>query len=200
MTSNHIECLVVLDFDGVLNNTGSMLALGGVRFDPVSVGLVSRLITETSAKVLISSSWRIGFKDVEAFRKDILAGDGRRLLGDADMSTIINAIVGLTPSIMFVHEQHEARGLEIDTWMSSRSIGRYVILDDDSDMMTKQLPFFVKTQFADGFRAMHYHRALSILMPEHKDVSGLAPHFDQQYYKQYTQYLTGSPAKDEEHY
>lgn len=51
---------------------------------------------------------------------------------------------------------------------------RFVILDDDSDMLDSQQPHFVQTQHRDGFGVPEYLKALEILAPEHKDVTQLA--------------------------
>lgn len=147
---------VFLDIDGVLNNLGSICAFGNPSkyLDPVSVALVARLCTEAPALIVVSSSWRTGnTPEVE------------NALRMAGAEKITGFIVGETPYL------GKRRGEEIQQWLldQSKPDTRYVILDDDSDMLTDQP--FVKTTFEDGFRFRHYLEALRYLNPEHEDVT-----------------------------
>lgn len=157
---------VFLDIDGVLNSLSSVLALGGWRnrLDPVCVRLVERLVVKADAKIIVSSSWRIG-RTVETLKQE-LATCGARCLA--------KHIIDITP----VHDgdredadgNHIGRGLEIKEWISRVDYrGKYVIIDDDSDFLPEQKKFFVHTSQEDGFRAKHYKKAMSILAPEHAD-------------------------------
>ena len=171
--------IIFLDIDGVLNNLGLNFAYESkwVEADPISVLLVSRLIKEAGAKVVISSSWRIGCKDVEAFRYRMM-NEWKERLNDADLSGILDNVVDLTPSL---NHAGRIRGQEIKSWLDDHPVTSYVILDDDSDMLPEQKPFFVQTKFIDGFRMEHYWRALKILAPEHKHVRDLEVYFDKKW-------------------
>ena len=61
--------VIFLDFDGVLNSSGYSATLfeagrptkdeyGQELFDPETVNLLNRIVDETEAKIVISSSWR----------------------------------------------------------------------------------------------------------------------------------------------
>lgn len=144
---------VFLDIDGVLNNLGTVAAFGGScdHFDPVSIALIARLCQNGSACIVISSSWRYG--DTNELRERL-----SRLAGPA----LVKYIVDETPV------NGESRGHEIQQWLGENlQTDRYVIIDDDDDMLPHQP--FVKTTFEDGFRFRHYVKALGFLNPNHKD-------------------------------
>lgn len=147
--------VVFLDIDGVLNNLGSVIGLGNPSkfFDPVSVALVERLCREGDAKIVISSSWRIGkiYRLIDEMTK---CGAGR----------LREYIIGETPNLPGMR-----RGDEIARYLDEHAaeVASYVILDDDSDMLEHQP--LVQTTFEDGFRYRHYVAALRHLDPDHPD-------------------------------
>lgn len=113
--------VIFLDFDGVLNG-GEYLAdisdwLSFDALDKDKIQLVNRIIKETGAKVVISSSWRIGYP-LEEIEEELIK---RGFKGE---------IIGATPSLA------TRRGIEIQTWMDEYpgEIRSFVILDDESDM------------------------------------------------------------------
>ena len=156
------ERILFLDVDGVLNSVGSVLALGGPSdcLDPVSVGLVARLCRETGAKIVVSSTWRIG-RDVERLKEE---------LARAGAPQLAEFIIDKTDTVPGI------RGKQIARWLEANDFsGRYVIVDDDSDMLPEQKPYFVQTCYADGFRARHYTDAMAILDPKHADSQIIVP-------------------------
>lgn len=139
--------IVFLDIDGVLNNELWFVGSGSTRkaddkkewelshFDPRCVGLLNDITDFTGAKIVVSSSWRIGrsFDDLQ------------ELLEDAGVT---GGIIDRTPRLHFTgvegYNYSVPRGNEIKCWMElnkdllGQSIGKYddyVILDDDSDML-----------------------------------------------------------------
>ncbi len=145
--------VIFLDIDGVLNSTRSAVGLGNyphsldakglALFDPVAVGIVKRLCSETGAKVVISSTWR----------RQFLHGQIGEALG---LPTI-----GSTP----VHHD-QPRGVEINAWLSAHDCDRYVILDDDGDMLLEQRPNFVHVDNWIGLSYADYTNAKKILERE----------------------------------
>ena len=151
-----MQRIIFLDIDGVLNNLGSVIGLGDPshHLDPVSVGLMTRLCEEAGASIVISSSWRIG-RTVESL-KDEFDKLGAHKLADRFMDR--------------TKDFQAIRGKQIARWIEDNAYtGRYVIVDDDSDMLPEQKPYFVHTSWEDGFRAKHYRDALKILKPEHEE-------------------------------
>lgn len=108
--------VIFLDVDGVLNSQ--------LQFDrnaPISTIAVSHLkeiVDATNAKIVLSSTWRIGWnREGENRYKEILV----KTLADFGLE-----IMDITP----IRNDRE-RGLEINDWMSCKDIESYVILDDD---------------------------------------------------------------------
>jgi hypothetical protein len=129
--------VLFLDIDGVLNSHRTCVGLGGFSgdfsaegvalFDHAALGLVRGLCRVGGVSVVLSSSWRI----VHSFAS-VAAG--------LDLP-----VVDRTPSL------GGCRGDEIADWLSRHpGVERYAIVDDDSDMLPTQLPFFVKTNGFEG--------------------------------------------------
>jgi hypothetical protein len=129
--------VLFLDIDGVLNSHRSVVALNGYphsvtdahlpKFDMIAVSLVRGLCEAAGIQIVLSSSWR----------------------NDPDWHEIGPAlglpIIDRTPSLL------GPRGKEIAAWLENRpEVLHYAIVDDDSDMLPEQRPFFVKTQHEDG--------------------------------------------------
>jgi hypothetical protein len=55
--------------------------------------------------------------------------------------------------------------VQIDEWLANHPeyVDKYIIVDDDSDMLPHQKPFFVKTDGREGFCFAQYERAVEIL-------------------------------------
>ena len=132
--------VLFLDIDGVLNSTRSCIANKGyphnftpaslVMFDEIAVKLVRGMCRAGGIGVVVSSAWRIGRTHEEI---------GRGL----DLPTI-----GKTPSLV------GNRGKEIAHWLAEHpEVEQYAIVDDDSDMLPEQMPYFVKT---DGHEGLTY--------------------------------------------
>lgn len=142
--------VLFLDIDGVLNSQSSAMALGGYphsfdgydlkRFDWVSVGLIRLLCGETKTSIVLSSSWRILHSVIEV-------ANGLDL-----------PVIDKTPVLSGY------RGTEIQDWLDRHpEVLHYAIVDDDSDMLSKQKKCFVKTNPLDGLQFKHYKRLKEIL-------------------------------------
>lgn len=160
--------VIFLDFDGVLNSMASVLATGrggSVCPDTMSVGLMARLVREADANVVVSSAWRIG-ASIEDLQGTLTRWGG---------VDIANRLIGKTPS------HGECRGAEIAQWLAEHPNDhdeRWVIVDDDGDMLDGQRSRFVQTLFRDGFGVREYVRAIQIIAPQHKDATSLAYYAD----------------------
>lgn len=129
--------MLFLDIDGVLNSIRTCIGLGGYphKFSPdhmalvdaAALGLVRGLCRAGGVVIVLSSSWRITHDFAE-----VAAG--------LDLP-----VVDATPRLC------GNRGTEIADWLSRHpGVERYAILDDDSDMLAAQLPFFVHTDGREG--------------------------------------------------
>jgi hypothetical protein len=129
--------VIFLDFDGVLNVIPQGHDDFGGIFHSEFVENLERIITETEAKLVISSSWRhMGLERLN------MMWEHRQYSGE---------IIGITPDLwrrVKDEEYHERlqRGDEIEAWVKQHpEVENYVILDDDDDMLQTQLGNFVRT-------------------------------------------------------
>nr|WP_315471744.1 HAD domain-containing protein [uncultured Rhodoferax sp.] len=142
--------VVFLDIDGVLNSHRTAIAFSGVswsgadgiraKMDEVAIRLIGGIVRASGAVVILSSSWR----------------------NDSNWTSIGPAlglpIAGRTPSGM------GPRGQEIADWLAKNpGVEQYAIIDDDSDMLPEQLPFFVHTHYSNGFMFEHAEKLADLL-------------------------------------
>ena len=140
-----------LDIDGVLNHDGWFCSDGYKRnqsnwkismFDPKCVERVNRILDETGARLVVSSSWR-GMTDL----KDIFEGVG--LPTEFDCTPYADHIYPDLDPIKDLDNDDIRywRGSEIKYWLEHNSTKPYTycILDDDCDMLDEQLDNFINT-------------------------------------------------------
>jgi len=148
--------IVFLDFDGVLNSTAYTLTLDHEKYknmstewwayglDDKAVARLNTLVDRTGAKVVISSSWRMGFPTVAL----------QRML---DIRGFNSVLYGQTPYSAGVE-----RWEEIEVWLKGHpEVTSYVILDDDSDANIEG--HFVQTDVQVGLTDADVERAVQIL-------------------------------------
>lgn len=132
--------VIFLDIDGVLNNRKSMnAAFNHAVFptgnnmchtvDPDCVARLKKLVSNTGASIVVSSTWRLFMDEVYRAFKWCKWDDV--------------PIIGKTAKF-------GARGAEIDAWLEHNpEVTQYVILDDDS-FDIHQKTHFVKTMHEFG--------------------------------------------------
>lgn len=107
--------VIFLDVDGVLNSAGLLYHYGFDYLDEDMVSLFCRVVKETGAEVVLSSSWRLN-------------GRSRSIVSEA-LAVHDVEIVGTTPRL-----RGEPRYREISEWLSDHpDVERYAILDDDPE-------------------------------------------------------------------
>lgn len=149
--------VIFLDIDGVLNTAFNCkkMALSkgpscddyGILFDPEAVKYLKRIIEETGAEIVISSSWKYTYPYQEFLR----------MWEDRDLP---GSVIDVTPNV----SKH--RGDDIDQWL--RECGHvtdYVIIDDldSTHFNARQDPHLV---FVDGYYGLDEnaaHKAIGIL-------------------------------------
>jgi hypothetical protein len=180
--------IIFLDIDGVLNCENAYRSgecnytewvnhLGDKdhhqSFCSWSKDLLNKLIDETNAKIVISSTWRSS--GIE-FMKSVWQHEGMH-----------GEIIGLTPNFRGEVDGYTIpRGCEIDKWLddsgfrhinwdkdtqqeyiNKTSIENYVIIDDDGDMLYGQRNHFVHVlpspRNKDGFNQHYYEIAKAML-------------------------------------
>jgi hypothetical protein len=126
--------VIFLDIDGVLNVIPQGRDAYGGIFHPEFVDNLERIINETGAKIVISSSWR--------------HSGLQRMLDMWEFRNLPGEVIGVTPDLYrhidFEGERTMVRGDEIQAILDRMpEITNYVILDDDEDMLPSQLGNFV---------------------------------------------------------
>lgn len=152
--------IIFLDIDGVLNVISQGHDEYGAIFHQHFMDNLKRIIDETGAKIVISSSWRkSGLKEMRNLWKH------RNIAGE---------IIDVTPSLYLqkggsicfwndklsrkptekINGYSIPRGCEIEYWLNlekdNYDIESYVILDDDVDMLLSQKNNFVQCSMNDN--------------------------------------------------
>ena len=110
--------IIFLDIDGVLNTTKTRKVFGRDFIDDILVALVAKIVNETQAKVVLSSTWRIEEKD-------------KRLV---EQALAIHGIYihDCTPRIITTGAWTERR-IEIQAWLDENPHTHFAIIDDYPD-------------------------------------------------------------------
>lgn len=146
--------IIFLDFDGVLCTARQCVASGerGViaGLDPVALRFLDRICGKHDIKVVISSTWRQG-------------GNAREFYQLFCAASCIDLACALHQNWRTESLKNCVRGEEIEKWLSENPCDGYLILDDDTDMLDYQKPFFVRTDPRNGMLMQHYIDSLKIL-------------------------------------
>ncbi len=152
--------VIFLDIDGVLNVEDNGRDEFGRIFNQDYSENLKTIIDQTGAKIIISSAWRHKTGAINTLKA---MWKHRNLAGE---------ILAVTDSR---NSQRVLRGSEIQFFLDNFSyqsycnqkIKRYVILDDDNDMLPEQLPFFVQCSNEDftefGLTKERANKAIEIL-------------------------------------
>ena len=155
--------VIFLDVDGVLNSEVSREQERN-NFDnwmehevsEMHVNNLKKIVDATGAQIVLSSSWR--FDHPKATGRDFIADPLMKIL-DRKLKAVGLDIIDVTPDL-----RGKIRGAEIQDWLDRHSeVERFVILDDDVDMMEEQKPFFVNTTFKNGLTEEMANKAIEIL-------------------------------------
>lgn len=155
--------VIFLDIDGVLVGLEYLRTLSalkipnvdeyGYEFDPRCVRNLEYILKESpGTKIVLSSTWRyMGLAKVLKMWKS------RKLPGE---------IVGLTPNLTREGEGEITRGMEIQEWLTKcrhEEVSRYIIIDDDGDMLPEQTDVFIHTASHHGIRFDDCRKAIDLL-------------------------------------
>lgn len=152
MTKYSIKPLkfIFLDIDGVMNSWFSEVSdkHESLAFDPKAVENLKYILDKTDAKIVVSSTWRIG-ETVETLKNRIFSHYG-----------LDSYVVGTTPIY-----NETPRGIEISDFLATLhklAIEGIVILDDDSDMEDLK-EYHVKVNRKYGLSREDAEKAIDIL-------------------------------------
>lgn len=140
--------VIFLDVDGVLNKRSDWEVispeLGPYRLNSVLVERVNKIIDDTGAVIVLSSTWRRQPYSLEFISSELPIWD-------------ITDVGGPT------------RGHEIQRWIDEHKPTNYVILDDDGDMLEHQRSHFVQTDPEHGLTETLAYRATYKLKKEYNE-------------------------------
>ena len=161
--------IVFLDFDGVLNSLPWLGARAGEGWqgagearalNPENIAHLNRIVSVTSARVVISSSWRHGRP---------LACLAEMLVERGFQGTVLGRTPDHVPCMDPLSKRmHGCRGDEIQAWLGRAEeyglyVDSFVVLDDGGDMgpVADRL---VRTSLDEGLTAAHADRAIQMLL------------------------------------
>lgn len=179
--------IIFLDFDGVITIPPKW------RFNNAKIKYIKKIVDETNAKIVVSSSWRMKTIDetIERIKKWNYKHTKSKLF-----DWFINNLYDVTPWDSDSKYSGTGRGGKIQTWLDDHSdVDNYVIIDDDSDMLDSQLYHFVETNYEDGITEVEAHRAIKILNKV-KIINSMAINFELRY--QYLLKINKLPNKYDE--
>jgi len=144
--------VIFLDIDGVLNSwrffkdaaaAGERTPPGAAQIDKKSVRWLNRLIQDTNAKVVVSSTWRLIYS----------LGELQTML---ESKNFIGSLIDRTPSLPGM-----PRGTEIAKWLLEHpEVTNHVAFDDGDDI---DGPNFVWVDARKGLKERHIDSAAKIL-------------------------------------
>jgi len=166
-----IDKAIFLDIDGVLNSNTDFIP-GAAKYDPVhsklqkgerwkviSAGklyLLNNIITETDAKIILSSTWRTkcdAKKMTKIFQR---YGD----IWKHDESVFIGKTVNLKRGRY--GDPQAFRQREIDQYLTEHNVKKYIILDDNMNL--KDDPdHLIRTDDEAGLTVLQHNKALIML-------------------------------------
>ena len=141
--------VLFLDIDGVLNTKWWYTQMDkntpkdkyGYAFDPIAVANLKKILDETGADIVISSSWTcMGLSQLEEMWEE--RGLPGKIIGITPNSVSDELLLNADIDNM---ELFHIRGTEIREWLmkNSKSVSNYAILDDMDNMLPEQEAHFV---------------------------------------------------------
>ena len=161
--------VLFLDIDGVLNTKYWYTQMDkttpkdqyGYAFDPNAVANLKKIIDETGADIVISSSWKsFGISELEDMWQD--RGLPGKLIGITPNTVSDEMLLNADLDNM---ELFSIRGTEIKEWLTKhgKHVSHYAIIDDMDNMLTEQRLHFVKTDPEIGITVDDAEKAIMIL-------------------------------------
>lgn len=146
--------VIFLDIDGVLNCQSSKSHCGiFVGIDDSKVKRLRKIVDATGAKIVLSSSWRLGW----SIHRDC-CDDGGRYLNSK-----------LRKAGLFILDKTgkcPRRPMEVWDWLQGKQIESFVILDDEDWNWGHLSKHWVQTEFYNdngGLQDEHVEKAIAIL-------------------------------------
>lgn len=149
--------VLFLDFDGVITTVESFCSL-----DPILIRRIKTIVEKTNAKIVVSSSWKVGCRNANEFRKLMNHRPYKANMADDMVWWLMENVYDVTDS------KGRCRGDEIKRWLQKHpKTQSYVIIDDDADFLDEQLFYFVQTDFYEGITEREEKLCIKVLNKEH---------------------------------
>ena len=159
--------VIFLDVDGVLNSKDDLMIYrernnitSCILYDEVEdrpLKLLKEIVEKTNAKIVVSSSWRIGCC---RSGKESIFGDRLYIKLENRLKDYGMDIYDITPSL----NSGTQRGDEIREWISKNPVDNFIILDDDSDMCEYlNTEHFIHTTYEHGLTEELKDKAIDFL-------------------------------------
>lgn len=171
LNTKNMQKIIFLDIDGVIWTFLSAQASKDDYRKSIDdrLFLLEKIISQTDAKIVLSSSWR------KETIQDTIVKLNNKL--PCSYTTIQDNLVGITiRGYKYIDKSHKIhlsipRGVEIKQWIDVNvknkntdvSDFRYVILDDDDDMLLEQKDNFIQCQSNIGLTREIANKAIQIL-------------------------------------
>lgn len=148
--------IIFLDFDGVISTHEK-----GMNLDQEKIALVEDIIKATDAKIVVSSSWRVGTRNADEFVEKLFNFHRSRDKVTSG-SLFVDSIYDVTDTM------GNDRGEEVQRWVDEHidQIEQYVILDDENDYLDEQLFNFVQTDEYEGLTSREVKLCIKMLNGE----------------------------------
>lgn len=172
--------LVFLDFDGVLNTDWHFAELKGKGlpfkdkygplFDPEAVKSLKKIIDDTDAQIVVSSSWRyMGLEDLQRMWHD--RGLPGKIVGitplhtddDKLLETDLSELDVITADMFCSSRVNEIKAYFEEELCVDAATQRYVILDDLKDVLPEQEKHFIRINPIVGITEEDAEMAIEIL-------------------------------------
>lgn len=151
-----MEKILFLDFDGVITTYRSKY-----NIDIDKVDYINKIIDATSAKIVVTSSWKHGYQNVESFKEFLRQCNSIYI---SELLRFNDIYISFVDSIIDITETcNHYRGNEIKKYIEDNDITQYCILDDDSDMLDEQLFNFVQTDYVYGISEREVELCIDVL-------------------------------------
>ena len=164
-----MRIVIFLDIDGVLNTKWWYTQMDrntprdkyGYVFDPNAVANLAKIINETGADIVVSSTWKfMGLPQMlDMWEERGLPGK----ITDTTPNTVSDEV--LLDANLEHMELTPIRGMEVQEWLNTKGkkVSHYVILDDMDNMLPEQQNHFVQTNPEVGITEEDAKKAIAIL-------------------------------------
>lgn len=156
--------IIFLDVDGVLNCRGTKARCEGFTgIDKAKVALLKELVDATNAKIVLSSTWRLGY--VKSYNGYYEMQHSRKYL-ERKLKAHNLSIYDVTPDN---GKMGYRRPEEIYDWLSQRDDITNIVIMDDEDFSWSEYnmdKYWVESSYTDrngGINQEHVDKAIHIL-------------------------------------